>query len=128
MKLKNDYTINSISYDTTKLFHKEGRKCNLIFHKNTNYLGLYDNSNLIAISGYVILKSKAVLRSSFVLPEHRGRGLYNNMVNYRINILKEKQIKIVEMTCTNMSINYHLKRGASIIKKYKKYTKIQYKL
>ena len=32
----------------------------------------------------------------------------------------------MELTCTEMSVNYHLKNGARIIKQYKNYTKVQY--
>lgn len=120
--------IKPIPYYKTIPFHKDGKKNNLIFHENTNYIGFYDKKELVAISGYDVLKSKSVLRSTYVLPSHRSKGIYDSLVKYRIDLLKSKGVKIIEMTCTKMSINYHLKRGAIITKQFKNYTKIQYQL
>jgi hypothetical protein len=35
-------------------------------------------------------------------------------------------IKVIEATCTKMSINEYLKRGFKITKQYKLYTKVRY--
>jgi len=120
--------IKPIPYYKTIPFHKDAKKHNLIFHENTNYIGFYDKKKLVAISGYEVLKSKSLLRSTYVLPEYRGQGIYDKLVKHRVSFLLNKGVKVIEMTCTKMSIDYHLKRGATITKQFKNYTKIQYKL
>ena len=120
--------IKPIPYYKTIPFHKEGKKNNLIFHENTNHIGYYIKKELVAIAGYDVLEKKAILRTAFVDQNYRSQGIYDKLVNWRIDFLKSKNIKIIEMTCTDYSIKYHLSRGANIIKQFKNYTKINYKL
>lgn len=118
--------IKPIPYYKTIPFHKDGKKHGLIFHENTNYIAFYDKKEIVAIAGYDVLKSKCIIRSAYVLSEYRGQGIYDKLVKHRIEFLKEKGHSKFELTCTDMSLPYHLKRGATIIKQFKKYTKVRY--
>ena len=118
--------IKPIRYFDTEIYHKDGKKHNLIFNENTNYLGYFIKKKLCGFVGYDVLSNKAVLRTDYVLPEYRNNGIYKELHTYRVDLLKCKGIKKMELTCTDMSINYHLKSGAKIIKQYKNFTKVQY--
>lgn len=118
--------IKPIPYYKTIPFHKLAKRHGLMFNENTNYVGYYIKKELVAIAGYDVLKSKCIIRSAYVLEECRSRGIYAELVNYRINLLKEKGHSKFELTCTHMSLPYHIKRGAKVIKEFKKYTKVRY--
>lgn len=118
--------IKPIPYYKTIPFHKEGKRHGLMFHENTNYVGYYIKKQLVAVAGYDVLKSKCIIRSAYVLEEHRGKGLYDELVQHRITLLKDKGHSKFELTCTQMSLPYHLKRGAKVVKEFKKYTKVRY--
>lgn len=118
--------IKPIPYYKTIPFHDKGKKHGLMFKENTNYVGYYIKKELVAVAGYDVLKSKCIIRSAYVIEEHRGCGIYDKLVQHRIALLKEKGHKKFELTCTKMSLPYHLKRGAEIVKEYKHYTKIRY--
>ena len=120
--------IKNIKYSDTIPFHKQGRKHKLIFHEYTNYIGYFRDEKIIAIAGYQILKDKAILRSTFISPEFRKQGIYRALTNWRLAFLENKDIKNIELTCTSMSIKYHLKNGAKIIKQFKNFTKVKYTL
>jgi len=121
-------TIKAIRYFDTEQYHKDGKRHNLIFNENTNYIGYFKGKELCGFAGYDVLTNKSILKCSYVLPKFRSLGIYKLLTKYRIDFLKEKNIKTIQATCTKMSINYHLKNGAKIIKQYKNYTKIQYDL
>ena len=96
--------IKPIPYYKTIPFHKEGKKNNLIFHENTNYIGYYIKKELVAIAGYDVLENKAILRSSFVDHNYRSQGIYNELVSWRIDFLKSKNINTKTMPRLN-SVN-----------------------
>lgn len=102
----------------------QSRKEGLVFCKNTNYYGIIENNNLVAITGILLYSNKAIFKNHYVLSEYRGNGYFKKLLDYSISIIKEKGIKKIEATCTNMSIKEYLKRGAKIIKEYKNYKKI----
>lgn len=119
--------IKPIPYYKTIPFHNLGKKHGLMFNENTNYIGYFKGKILCGVAGYDILKSKSIIRSAFVLEDYRGKGFYNELVEFRLNKIKERgKTNVIESTCTVNSLQYHLKRGAKVIKEYKKYTKIQY--
>tara|TARA_R110002153_G_scaffold242851_2_gene398097 strand:- start:582 stop:953 length:372 start_codon:yes stop_codon:yes gene_type:complete len=120
--------IKPIPYYKTIPFHKAGKRVDLIFHENTNYIGYYIKKELVGISGYEVLKTKAILRSAYVLPLYRRQGIYDEFIIYTKHILSKKNINIIEATCTADSLYYHLFRGAKIIKQFKNFTKIRYTL
>tara|TARA_R110000796_G_scaffold157744_5_gene274469 strand:+ start:510 stop:878 length:369 start_codon:yes stop_codon:yes gene_type:complete len=119
--------IKPVPYHKTIPFHVIGKKEDLIFHENTNYIGFYKGKILCGIMGYEILKTKSILRSAYVYPEHRSQGLYGKFVEHINEVVRERaKTNIVEATCTVNSIMYHLDRGSEVVKKFKKFTKIRY--
>ncbi len=100
------------------------KKEGLTFCKSTDYYGLFDSDNLLAITGIIWYSNKAIFKNHYVFPEHRGNGYFKILLDYSIELVKERDINKIEATCTNMSIREYLKRGAKIIKEYKNYNKV----
>lgn len=102
------------------------KRLGFTFAKNTIYFSYIKKDKIVGICGILFYKNKAILKNSFVIESERNNGIYSEMVKYRMQIIIESGIKIIEATCTNCSIGFHLKNGAIVIKRYKKYTKIKY--
>lgn len=118
-----------VPYWKARQFEEVGKKDGLMFKENTNYWGLYINRKLVGIVGYDLLKNgSAVLRSDYVVPEYRGRGIYRMLHEHRMQILMDKGIKHMVITCTENSYPMHKKLGAIPIKEYKRFIKMEYRL
>jgi predicted GNAT family acetyltransferase len=105
------------------LAKKEG----ICFCNSTSYFAFFFKGNVVAMTGVIWYAKKAVFKNSFVLPEYRKKGIYKQLVNHRLKNAYDKNINIIEATCTSMSLPYWLNSGASIVKQYKKFTKVQLK-
>ena len=115
--------IKPISYRDTIPFQEQAIRHNLIFRNDVDYIGYFIHNELVGIAATENKKNKTILRSAFVCHSYRGQGIYHELVKYRMIHAKHKTI---EMTCTKMSLPYHLKRGATIIREFKNYTKVKY--
>lgn len=70
------------------------------------------NEQCIGISSYIIKGKKAYLKSSYVLPEHRGKGIYDYFFKKRLELIqKEKAISVITGTATEMSKNTYIRYG-----------------
>jgi len=114
-----------INLDDFKEYIKKAKKSGLVFCKNTVYYGLFKNEEMIGFTGILPYSNKFVFKNSFVLEKHRGKGYHKKMMDYRIKLAKLSGVKIIEATCTNMSLNNYLKYDFKIIKEYKLYTKVR---
>jgi superfamily II DNA or RNA helicase len=63
-------------------------------------------------------------KNAFIFQGFRGSGLFKKLIDFRIEATKDK--KIIEATCTKMSLNEYLKRGFKIVQEYKLYTKVRH--
>lgn len=102
---------------------KEAEKAGLSFCKSTKMYGIFIDNELAGYAGFILKKEKAVLKSVFVLNQFRGQGLFKKLVDFQIEQTKHK--KVIEATCTKMSIKEYLKRGFKIVQEYKHYTKVR---
>jgi hypothetical protein len=105
------------------------KKEGLLFSENCDYYGIF-NSDL-ELMGFSAIKyvgkTKAIFKCEYVLSKFRGNSLLLKMIQYRINVLRQNNIKYVEAHCTIMSKNSHLKCGGKITKVFKNgITKIVY--
>jgi hypothetical protein len=113
-------------FDTEK-FHSQAKKYGVSFPENTSFLGCWIDKNLVGVVGYDRLNKDTVkLRSAYVLPEYRGRQIYKQLNDYRKKYLLEKGITIAKLVCTVHSERLHIKEGAILTKKFKKYTAYKY--
>ena len=109
-------------------FMTEAKKAGLIFCNSTEYYGFFDNDTLVAITGVIWYSKKAVFKNSYVLEDYRRKGIYMQLFRYRMIAVRERGIKVIEATCTDMSLPLYLKMGAKVTEQYKTYTKVQLKL
>jgi hypothetical protein len=117
--------IKNINISEIEIYKNEAKKAGLVFCKNTIYYGLYNDNELLAFTGILFYKNKAIFKNHYVPEENRGKGYFKILFDFSIKICKELNINIVEATCTNMSIKEYYKRGFIDIKKYKYYTKVK---
>lgn len=105
----------------------EAKKLGLTFLEgNIIYIGAFIEDNLIGFVGLKIQKNSAILKSSFVKKEYRLQGVFNSLHKERLKIIEKMSIKKVTANCTLDSLQYHINRGAKIIKQYKSFAKIRY--
>lgn len=78
-----------------------------------NYLGYIENNDIVAYLSYNLLYDRVDIVNIFVKEEFRNRKIASNMLEYLINICKEK--KLYNITLEVKKTNEHA------IKLYKKY-------
>jgi hypothetical protein len=120
--------IKTITKAQLEPFLLDAQKTGLVFCNSTQYYGYFDDGKLIAITGVIWYSKKAIFKNSYVLEEYRRKGIYQNLFRYRMIAVRERGIKLIEATCTDMSLSLWLKMGAKVIQQYKLYTKVQYKI
>lgn len=77
----------------------------------------------IACSSIEFLKTKgkAAMKSGWVHPDWRGKGIYNRMFEERLKIAAEHGIKVLTATVTDKSYNTHIRHGFREIGRRGKY-------
>lgn len=80
----------------------------------------------LGFCGIQFYSHKAIFKNDYVLPQYRKNGLWRVMFDYREWIVRSKpSIKTIEATCTDMSLNLYLRRGAVIVQKLNTLTKVR---
>lgn len=80
----------------------------------------------LGFCGIQFYNHKAVFKSDYVLPQYRKNGLWHVMYDYREWAVRSRpSIKYIEATCTEMSLNLYLKRGAQVVQRLKSLTKVR---
>ena len=120
------YTIIPITIKEILPYKKDAEKAGLVFCSSTIYYGLYLDDAIEAFTGIIIKKNKAIFKNSFVPEKNRGKGYFKMLLKYRLDIVRHLNIKIVEATCTKMSIRAYLDIGFAIVKQYKLYAKVRH--
>jgi predicted GNAT family acetyltransferase len=118
--------IKQISISDISQYFAEAKISGLTFCKSTNLYGLFIENKLVAFTGVIIMPKKAIFKNHFVPHENRGKGYFKILLNFSLDIVRHLNIKIVEATCTKMSIRAYLDRGFAIVKQYKNYTKVRH--
>lgn len=100
--------------------HKDIVKHKISFSNNAKYFGAYTvlNDSLVGVFGYIEYSNKVKLKSGFVHPDFRMKGIYNLLLKHVLSILIKKQ-KDVYSNSGLMSCNSHLRNGGKILKKFK---------
>lgn len=73
-----------------------------------------ENNKCVGFSAFVIKKKKAILKSSWIVPEYRNRWIYSCLFGYRIKLLSDK-VSEIESIATEMSKNTHFRYGFELI-------------
>lgn len=80
----------------------------------------------LGFCGIQFYNHKAIFKSDYVVPQYRKNGLWHVMYDYREWVVRSRpSIKYIEATCTDMSLNLYLKRGAEIIQRLTSLTKVR---
>ncbi len=54
---------------------------------------------------------KAAIKSAWVKPEHRGKGIYTRMLSERLRVAQDASVKVITATATEASRKALLKHG-----------------
>ena len=69
------------------------------------------SSNPIACSSIEIKGDRAAIKSAWVKPEHRGKGISSRMLAERLKIAESTGMKVITATATEFSKNALIKHG-----------------
>lgn len=82
---------------------------------NTNYFVAEDQEKIIAVVGWQQMKNGHFrLKTDYVLKEYRGKKIYSNLWNSRINVILSYGANKLSAYCTDMSLPKYLKEGFRI--------------
>lgn len=70
-------------------------------------------------------KYGAMLRGDFVPPEYRGQGIWSELFDYRMAVLADRRVALVYAMTTPIITDAYLRRGATIIRRYKHMTLVR---
>lgn len=107
--------------------HREVRANKITFKPNANYIGAFHGQKCVGCVAYIEYANTVKLCSAFVLPEYRGRGIYKDLFDARLNQVSTLKKTIVSFLTKN-SLPLHLKYGAKIVKVYKRNWKVIYEV
>lgn len=110
--------IYPISLRRIDSFILDAKKDDLIFCKNTEYYGIYNNGILMGFGGILKYRKKVIFKSIYVIPKYRRQGIFKNLLTFLIKTALNNGINIGEANCTQMSINELKNRGFIEVKKY----------
>lgn len=117
--------IKEISIKDINEYYSEAKKSGLTFCKSATLYGLFVGNKLVAFTGIIIMRNKAIFKNHFVPVQNRGNGFFKILLDFSIELVKSHGIKTIEATCTGMSINEYKKRGFCTIKQYKFFTRVR---
>ena len=94
-----------------------------LLDKHATYYGCYIKNELVGIVSYVEHDSVIYLCHAYVKEEHRKKGIYKLLWNYRDSKVQETD-KTVYAHCNVDSLKYFINNGYNIEKALFKVTKI----
>jgi len=82
---------------------------------NTNYFVAEDHEKIVAVVGWQQMKNGHFrLKTDYVLQEFRGKKIYSNLWDNRINVILSYGATKLSAYCTDMSLPKYLKEGFRI--------------
>ncbi len=87
------------------------------FDADTFHLGIFENDDLKGISSFMKTTNKLFeepqyqLRGMATLPNVRGKGFAKQMLQYAINLLREKQISILWCNARAIALDFYSRFG-----------------
>lgn len=95
------------------------------YSDKAKYYGLFsDMGVLIGFTSIQFYSTKAKFNNHYIFKPFRRKGMFKQLMDFSIEVCKQRGIKEIVATCTAMSLPEYLKRGATITKQYKRYTAI----
>jgi len=114
--------ITKVDYDEVEKEFKELKPD--LLDKYATYYGCYINGELVGIVSYVEHDSVIYLCHAYVKEEHRQKGIYKLLWNYRDSKVQSTE-KTVYAHCNVDSLKYFINNGYNIEKALFKVTKIK---
>jgi len=92
----------------------------------SHYIMKNGDNETLGFCGIQFYSTKAIFKNDYVVPKFRKNGLWNVMYDYREWVVRTKpMIKTIEATCTDMSLNLYLRKGAVIVQRLSTLTKVR---
>jgi len=93
-----------------------------------HYFGAFDNGKLVGSICVILNKNgkNGKLKSSYVLKDYRGNGIYTNLNKTALEYAKEHKVKQLTLNCLTSSVGVHVKAGAVEWKKSKTIAYLKY--
>jgi predicted GNAT family acetyltransferase len=120
-----------ISFDEIpEEFRKQAEKERISFlnKPEAHYFGAFNDSILVGTICVILNKNgkNGKLKSSYVLKEYRGKGIYTALNTMGLTYAREHSVKQLTLNCLSSSIGVHIKAGAVEWKKSKSITYLKY--
>jgi GNAT superfamily N-acetyltransferase len=112
-------TIEPIDIEDIAQFKEQAGKEGIKFCKDTALFGAYQSGQILGFSGLIYRKNKVIFKNNYVLPSHRRLGLFNSMLKFLLEKVKQEGFQVAEARCTDMSLGGYLKNGFKVVKRYK---------
>lgn len=96
--------------------------------RNTEFYLASEDNHLIGMCGVVWHKGHCRFKGDYVRPEFRHRGYWQRMMNLRIQMARDRQCETVTAVCTPVALPLWLDRGAIVVKRFKRFTRVSLEL
>lgn len=117
--------IEPAEFGTISGWVSQARRYGLTFCPSTSYFVIRDCREIVGFAGYIKFKNKLISKNGFVLPRYRRKGYYGKMLDHTMGIAQKNDIGVIEATVTSMSLPIWEKRGAMVIREFKRYKKVR---
>lgn len=96
------------------------------YSERAHYYGIYDEAGtIVGFTSILWFSHKAKFNNHYIFPEYRCKGYFKEALDFSIERVRISGRDVIEATCTKMSLREYMKRGARIVKSYKKYTAVK---
>lgn len=116
--------------DLSDEYRKQAEKERISFlnKPEAHYFGAFEGHHLIGTICVILNKNgkNGKLKSSYVLKDYRGNGIYTELNKMGLEYARNHNIKQLTLNCLTSSIGVHMKAGAVEWKKSKSITYLKY--
>lgn len=121
-----EISYNEIPEEFKHLAEKE--RISFLNKPEAHYFGAFNDASLIGTICVILNKNgkNGKLKSSYVLKDYRGNGIYTELNQMGLAYAKEHKVKQLTLNCLTSSVGVHMKAGAVEWKKSKTIAYLKY--
>jgi ribosomal protein S18 acetylase RimI-like enzyme len=108
--------IKNITLDQVLLYKTKAEKDDILFSNLARYVGYFQDEEMLGFGSLLMYNKTAKIKTLWVRPEYRGRGIFKKIVAHLIDLAGDR---IIEANCTKMSINHFIAIGFKPVQTYK---------